>query len=457
VREAKGLDFHSVCVLDAGRQLDRIVREAERFRSDSDIEELRKRLAIDQLRVALSRPTERLIWLDVSPTERVLDESLRFLNRKQIEGTAVASSVPAAVLKNLEEEELDLEERVQRCQADARQYLNVRPDMAWSRAQQAVTLLGPVEGPVAVTDPQARNTTYLSLAEICFTLGMRNLKLAPELGRVDLFSEAHLAAYNAQKSGLASILAAVGRAHRCPVASGDRLQTVVEMAEVFCAGKEQLEPWVLLEIGPKITAWMEEIEAGLFNGQNAAILLPVLRPFYETLGIPDRVERFARMKQRAIQLLMKDKQWAMALMLVRQEDQPKLEAQCHEGVGDFANAAACYRRAGDLKEALRCYRSVPDFDAALSLVRELKDHPAADTLEWLAKMRELVGQRPEKFGKTVTASEKKLLEELLERSLGVTRKKAAAKKAAAKKAATPRKAPAQRKRMPRIAKDEELF
>ena len=43
-------------------------------------------------------------------------------------------------VKALEEDEIDVEERIRRCQQDARQYLEVRPEMAWSRAQQAVTL-----------------------------------------------------------------------------------------------------------------------------------------------------------------------------------------------------------------------------------------------------------------------------------------------------------------------------
>ena len=80
VPEAKGLDFHSVCVLDAGRHIERITREDVRMRSDADIEGLRKRLAIDQLRVALSRPTERLLWLDISPNDKVVRESIAFLN-----------------------------------------------------------------------------------------------------------------------------------------------------------------------------------------------------------------------------------------------------------------------------------------------------------------------------------------------------------------------------------------
>ena len=90
--------------------------------ADSDIEGLRKRLAIDQLRVALSRPTERLIWLDINPSDQIVRQSIAFLNGGEVE-SGVSSCVPAALLKTLEEDELDAEERVQRCQADARQYL----------------------------------------------------------------------------------------------------------------------------------------------------------------------------------------------------------------------------------------------------------------------------------------------------------------------------------------------
>ncbi|PYT20445.1 MAG: hypothetical protein DMG57_42135 [Acidobacteria bacterium] len=112
-----------------GRHLDRIIRDEGRLRADSDIEGLRKRLAIDQLRVAISRPTERLLWLDINPSDQIIRQSIAFLNAGDVE-SGVSSCVPAALLKTLEEDELDPEERVQRCQADARQFLQVKPDMA---------------------------------------------------------------------------------------------------------------------------------------------------------------------------------------------------------------------------------------------------------------------------------------------------------------------------------------
>jgi hypothetical protein len=442
VCEAKGLDFHSVCVLDAGRHVESIVRGGERLRFDSDIEGLRKRLAIDQLRVALSRATERLFWLDVNPTDRVVRQSIGFLNGGA-PGSGVSSCIPAAILKTLEEEQLEPEERVQRCQADARQYLDVRPELAWSRAQQAITLLGRPGSQAVVSDEAARDTAYLTLAEICFCLGLRNPRLPPELGRPNLFGESQQAAQNARRPGLSAIIGAIERVHR---ATGpEHLTAVSELAGTVPLHKNDLESWLLVELGARPKAWMDELEAALVNGRNAAALIKLLPPLYEAFDVSDRAARTERLQQRAIQLLIKEKQFATALPVVRSltVPQPKLEAVCLEGVGDFRAAAECYRAAGNLKDALNCYRSIPDLEAALKLVREIGDHPAGESLEWIAKLQALIAERPEKFTKVVTPAEKKILEGLLERSLGVTRRKAALPKAGAKKT------PVSRKRAPR--------
>ena len=439
VSEAKGLDFHSVCVLDPGRHIERILREDGRLRADSDIEGLRKRLAIDQLRVALSRPTERLFWLDINPTDHVVRQSIAFLNGGHVE-SGVSSCVPAALLKTLEEDELDPEERVQRCQADARQYLQVKPEIAWSRAQQAVTLLGQPGSIAAVTDEAARNAAYLTLAEICFTLGFRNTKLAAELGKPDLFVEAHKAAVNARRLGLAAIIDGIGKVQHASFETS--LNALVSFAQILPGRKDEVEPWILLDLAPKTTVWMENLESALHNGHNAALLIRLLPPFYEALQIPDRTIRIDRLKQRAIQLLIKEKQFTSALGALRasRERQPKLEAVCFEGLGDFRAAAECHLAAGNLKEALNCYRSIPDLEAALKLVGEIGDHPAAETLEWISKLQQLVAQRPEKFTKVVTVAEKKLLQEVLERGLGVTRRKPAVKKAPVARKRAPKKA-----------------
>ena len=231
----------------------------------------------------------------------------------------------------------------------------------------------------------------------------------------------------------------IGRVQR--VAAQERLQALAELAQVLPRNKDEIEPWLLVELGPKSKGWIEELESALSIGRNAAVLLKVLPPFYEVLGVPDHIARTERLRQRAIQLLIKDKQFTPALEALRRlaARQLKLEAVCHEGLGDFRSAAECYREAGQLKEALNCYRSIPDLEAALKLVTEIGEHPASESLQWISRLQTLVAERPEKFTKVVTAAEKKLLEELLERSLGVTRRKPVRTKAGGTKKAAPKK------------------
>jgi hypothetical protein len=428
--------------------VERILRE-DTARAGSEIDGLRKRLAIDQLRVALSRPTERLFWLDISPSDATVRRSIGFLNGGEHED-GVASCVPQALLKALEEDDLDVEERVQRCQADARQFLQVKPEIAWSRAQQAITLLGAPGSLMAVTDEAARNAAYLTLAEVCFVLGLRNTRLVPELGRPDLFLEASRAARGAQRYGLATLLDAISRIHRA--AAENRLFALVSLAEILPRLQDELEPWLRVEMDARSNAWMQDLEAALFNGHNASVLIKLLPPFYEALRVPDSAARTQRLQQRAIQLLIKDKQYAEALAGLRalSDRQPKLEAVCHEGLADFRSAAECHIAAGSLKEALNCYRSIPDLEASLKLLKEIGDHPASESLQWMERVRQLMAERPEKFNRTMVAAEKKLLQDILERGLGVARRKPAerkpatkpaAKKAAAKKPPAPRGRP----------------
>jgi len=229
----------------------------------------------------------------------------------------------------------------------------------------------------------------------------------------------------------------------------NRLRALVELAQILPQQKGEIEAWLKVELSARSRAWVEELESAVFNGHNAALLVNLLPRFYEALDMADRADRSERLRQRAIQLLLKDKQFASALAILQAlaERQPKLEAVCQEGMGDFRSAAASHLAAGNMKEALSCYRSIPDLEAAVKLVREIGEHPAAASLEWMSRLQQFVAERPEKFTKVVTAAEKKFLEEVLERALGVSRRKPAARKA--------NKPPAPRKRVQRKTRGSE--
>jgi hypothetical protein len=440
--EAKGLDFHSVCVLDAGRQLHKVLRmEVDRHIGPGNpIEGLRKRLAIDQMRVALSRPAERLLWLDISPNSETVREALEFLNGHR--DFRISTCSPAALLKTLSEEDLDLEERIQRCQQDARQYLAVRPDLAWSRAQQAVSLLGERRGLASVTDEAVRGAAWLTLAEICFCLGYRKLSLSPEFGRPDLFEEARKAAIQGMRPGLSGLLAAIGRVQRAGFA--ERASPIFDAVRLIAEKRDDVEAWVLMEIGPQIPAWLDVLESSAGFGNNASLLLPVLPKFIEAAGLPDGDRRMERLRKRTIDTLLKNKDYKQALEVLQHLPQRdlKLEGACYQAIGAYPQAAAIFRQAGMLPEALDCYRLVPDFESALSLIREIgAEHPASASLEWVARMQQLIAERPENFLRVMKPSEKKLLEQLLEDAVGGRRAKPAAKKPAPKKPTARKKAP----------------
>ncbi|MFN0101937.1 MAG: hypothetical protein ACKV2U_07590 [Bryobacteraceae bacterium] len=436
--EIKGLDFHSVCVIDPGEQLEKV--QTTRF-MQADVDSFSRRLAIDQLRVAVSRPTERLIWLDVSPKPARVAASLRFLNGNAAVGGTHSALTPAALLKSLQEENLDLEERIQRCQEDARQYISIRPDLAWSRAHQAVTLLGYIGELNAIQDPLTRKTAYQTLTEVCFSLGMRKAKLSPELGNPNLLVEAAEAARNVDNPDLAVLLASISRVPR--LTESDELNAVVDLMREIPKKLEHLPSWVLIELGSEPMRWIGMLERVQHVGANAAICVRVLPPFYAAIGLPDAVERSAKLRTRAVNDLIKSLHYREALLILADlpERNYKLEAQCFEGAKEFASAAESHRSAGDLDSAIDCYRRIPDVKLTLAAMKQSgKVHTAAPALEWVGAMQALAAKRPDNFNRVIKAEEKKLLESVLESALGVQRKKAATKKAAAKKAA-PKKIP----------------
>jgi hypothetical protein len=440
--EAKGLDFHSVCVVNGGSLLRRIVDQRAVAAADT----LAKRLAIDQLRVALSRPSERLLWLDASPDAGTVSEVSHLLHPPG-ELTLAPISVEA-LMTCLEEEELEIEERIQRCQRDARQLVAVKPDLAWSRAHQAVALLGTALDVAAVMDLEARNAAYMTLAEVCFQLAFRKKSLSPELGRPDLYEQAAQAARGGGKFLLANAVQAIGAAEQGQ--GVERLNKIAAAVQVVAEAREELPAWLTIEIAPRANAWLDELDRNLEAGDNPLLAQRILPPFFDALGLPDAQARKDRLAQRSVQILMKNRRYAQALSILERlpEAKPKLVAECYEETSQFAKAAAIYLELGDRDKALKSYRSIPDFAAALKLVREMQGHTALASLEWLSELDTVLTRRPDNFNRVMTAPEKKLLEGMLERGLGVQRKKPAVKKPAPKKTASaaPRKrAPVKRK------------
>ncbi len=441
--EAKGLDFQSVCILNGGELVEKVVHE--RWQSQPQ-ESLSKRLAIDQLRVALSRPSERLLWIDTAPSSAMVQQVGGLLRYGLL--SHLAPITAEALRASLAEEELDIDERIQRSQRDARQLLPVKPDMAWSRAHQAVALLGSVGNITWVTDSATRDAAHLTLCEVCFLLAFRKKSLSPELGKPDLFKDSVQAARFSNKYKLADTIESIGETESAFGAA--RLMKIGQTVQVMVTSKSEIPSWLTLEIMPRAQFWVSELEQSIDMGDNALVAQKILPPFLDLMAFPDAEERKQKLAQRSVRVLMKNRKFIMALEILESspEARSKLAAECYEESGQLAKAADVYLELGDKDKALRCYRAIPDFKAALKLVRKIDGHAARQSLEWLEAMGKLMESRPENFNRTMVAAEKKLLEEMLERGLGVKRKTAATKKSAtkapAKKAAAKKRAPVKR-------------
>jgi tetratricopeptide (TPR) repeat protein len=284
----------------------------------------------------------------------------------------------------------------------------------------------------------------MTLAEVCFQLASRKKSLSPELGRPDLYEQAAQAAESGRKLLFANAMRATGAAEQGQ--GVERLNKIATAVQVVAEARDELPAWFTIEITPRAYEWLDDLDRNLEAGDNPLIAQRILPPFFDALGLPDAQARKDRLAERAVQILMKNRRHAQALTILERlpEAKPKLVAECYEETGQFAKSAAIYLELGDREKALKCYRSIPDFAAALDLVRRMEGHAARGSLEWLSELDAVLARRPDNFNRIMTPPEKKLLEGMLERALGVQRKKPAAKKPAAKKAAPQ----APRKRMP---------
>ena len=84
-------------------------------------------------------------------------------------------------------------------------------------------------------------------------------------------------------------------------------------------------------------------------------------------------ERIATAARKGAAAAHEGRSFQLALELLHElpHPDPKLIAECREGLGELEVAAAEYLRAGRPADALRCYRGIPDFEKTLELLGKL--------------------------------------------------------------------------------------
>jgi len=160
--ESKGLEFQTVCILNPGREVISITSGDKNYLNK--FENINRRTRIDQLRVAISRATETLIFIDYDPTDAELEESRKLLQK-------YTPFEKNDLLEHINNSDITPEERVVNRINNARTLIESKPIRAWQLVNQAIKLLGDSNLHNGVTDKKIR----ANVAQATIEIGLRIL------------------------------------------------------------------------------------------------------------------------------------------------------------------------------------------------------------------------------------------------------------------------------------------
>lgn len=425
--QTKGLEYQSVCVLDPSRVLFDLDAASLQPRQNPEIARNTRRATIDSLRVAISRTTETLAFLDIEASAAHLD-----LSRAILEDAAPYDWQD--LRDHLLDPDTTPEERVLVRTNDARVLIDSAPERAWQRACQAVRLLGDPELPNAVSDMAVRleaRTTLLSTAARLLVEGLpRGLPWAEVLGTAEqtITGEPESSALGDSDLPVSPRLetdALLGLSDWCedktapPFAllrSSQELRTKLPESRFWL--NEALLPAAQairkgLAEGAREPAWADEfvdadVEGWLglthFSGDTAARARTLRTTAFDTLLRPpdDYSESNRERRERQGQ--------AERLLRAIGPDLPRL-GRLREAQGRLEDAADAYQRAGLEGDVLRLWRNTANWERALPLA----DEKTRTDLSWLLELETVVERRPDGQNRRLREAEKARLEKLLDK------------------------------------------
>ncbi|MXY55983.1 MAG: hypothetical protein F4029_04535 [Gammaproteobacteria bacterium] len=426
--DAKGLEYQAVCVLDPGSYLMRLGEVEDKVKDAARLEEHMRRTAIDRLRVALSRATETLVFVDVDADEVTLRFSRNLL------GDA-ARYEPEDLLEHLVDGETTVEERVDRRIDEARALVGERPARAWLRADQAVKLLGDPDLPNGVSDNEIRHRARTTLLATAARLLVDGVPAGITRGEVT----------KAARSEAADLDFAVSE-HRSeapttdPRAIGDQ-QGLIETTVPSCLlAFDELHDWSDAT-DRRAAAPFGLLDATLALGNQDEWLRSALPPVAQTLrgalrehaANPDTAGHYAgdvegwlrltgypgdiagearRLGVLAVEALIEHDPDAAdrTLKKVVPED-TRLVARVREAQGRFDEAAEAFERAEMPEDALRAWRMAGRWEQAIRLA----DGTERADLEWLGDLQRTVEEQPTDLGERLTPGERERLQRVVGR------------------------------------------
>ena len=390
--EAKGLEYQAVCILDPGRKLQEIEKSAAT--EQHGLDELAARTMIDRLRVALSRATETLVFLDVEA-----DQDQKAMSAELL-GHAAETEVDQ-LIEDLRKSELSQEDRVASRLRFSIEIEERDIQRAWRLAHDALQLLGDPNLPNGVVDEELR-----------WNVQKRILALGAQM------------LLNQQSDEVAEAVAsAVEQAFGNPIDAG--LQHLFDGLKVWacCKGDHDqercataLKVLIAIESLGEGGGWIRSVAAGfaqsLRKAINAAAKSPVTAAeFTGNLGewlaitgeIGDIISDVSRLRATAFDTLLSANRLQDARKIydmLPPGDSYRL-ARLLEGEKDYAAAAAAYELVNYPTDALRNWRAAGKWEEAVRLAVE----PEKSDLQWLADLQCHLGAQPKAVTERLTKAE----------------------------------------------------
>jgi len=406
-QSAKGLDFQTVGVLDAGPQMVRLKELTDDTGSDSRLSALWGRILADHLRVALSRATENLVLIDVEPGDGARAEVEALCADAQL--TEMEPEELVTFLRR--QDESDAAELALEFCEEAEMLLGNQSVRAYRRSRQAVALLGDPKSPNSVQDAALRRQAWTLRGVAAADL------LRHRVGRQKVpYSSDEL---------LSDAVSSLRRAERGPDAEAiqliDRLVTgtagphgVVGEVKELLPLLPSLERHIERYAREVLVAWSRDLAAApVPPGMPSQVsILDAVGDLVTDLAArhPELVEHQQRVLAAVAAAARAEGRYqdALEILLTLASRDHASEAMCHEQLQNFTSAAQSFELAGEFSGALRNLRRVPDVAGALRLA-ELLNHEDLPALQWLSRYCDVMGSLEPHVAAKLTDAERRLV------------------------------------------------
>ena len=355
------------------------------------------RTAIDQLRVALSRATETLAFVDVAG-----DAEAHALSAELLED---AAPYDADDLVEHFADDVPPDERVQARTHDARALIDTAPGRAWQRACQAMRLLGDPQLPNGVSDERVRiesHTTLLATAARLLVDGVPAAVRRDEV--VNMAAEAIV---------LLGRTDHYGRAFEALDAWTQAPQTPPFALLDATLGLDSDGSWVRQALPPVAQRLRDAVETFADEPAAAGAYAGDVEGWLQLTGYAgDAAAKARALRCRSVDTLTEAGESlgaAQVLVAVKPPDLARL-GRLREAQGRLEDAAETYEVAEMAADALRNWRAAGKWEQAVRLA----EGQVRSDLEWLVELEAVTRRRPAGQRKRLTAGERERLVQLLD-------------------------------------------